>query len=47
MVVPPELAYGNVGYPPKVPPSATMVYELRVDGVKTIADDESGLGRKR
>ena len=31
MVVPPELAYGDTGYPPKVPPGATMVYELRID----------------
>jgi FKBP-type peptidyl-prolyl cis-trans isomerase len=34
MVVPPALAYGEAGYPPKVPPNATMVYELRVDGIK-------------
>lgn len=31
MVVPPELAYGKNGYPPTVPPDATMVYELRID----------------
>ncbi|CAI1508516.1 FKBP-type peptidyl-prolyl cis-trans isomerase N-terminal domain-containing protein [Serratia ficaria] len=31
MVVPPELAYGDTGYPPKVPPGATMVYQLRID----------------
>lgn len=31
MVVPPALAYGETGYPPKVPPNATMVYELRID----------------
>lgn len=31
MVVPPELAYGETGYPPKVPPGATMVYQLRID----------------
>ncbi|EPN2807058.1 FKBP-type peptidyl-prolyl cis-trans isomerase N-terminal domain-containing protein [Serratia marcescens] len=37
MVVPPALAYGEDGYPPKVPPNATMVYELRVDGVKAQA----------
>jgi FKBP-type peptidyl-prolyl cis-trans isomerase FkpA len=30
LVVPPELAYGDKGYPPKVPPNATMVYTLRV-----------------
>jgi len=31
MVVPPALAYGEVGYPPAVPPNATMVYTLRID----------------
>lgn len=31
MVVPAGLAYGAEGYPPKVPPNATMVYELRID----------------
>ncbi|MBH2784553.1 FKBP-type peptidyl-prolyl cis-trans isomerase [Serratia marcescens] len=34
MVVPPELAYGEAGYPPKIPPHATMVYELRVVDIK-------------
>lgn len=33
LVVPPEKAYGNDGYPPKVPPGATMVYKLRVESV--------------
>jgi FKBP-type peptidyl-prolyl cis-trans isomerase len=31
MVVPPALAYGEAGYPPKVPPNATLVYTLRVE----------------
>ncbi|EEI3024023.1 peptidylprolyl isomerase, partial [Salmonella enterica subsp. diarizonae] len=26
--------YGDGGYPPKVPPGATMVYTLRVEDVK-------------
>lgn len=34
LVAPPQLAYGDAGYPPKVPPGATMVYRLRVDNVK-------------
>ncbi|MFJ3001253.1 FKBP-type peptidyl-prolyl cis-trans isomerase N-terminal domain-containing protein [Serratia liquefaciens] len=34
MVVPPELAYGEAGYPPKIPPNATMIYELRVVDIK-------------
>ncbi|WP_163305900.1 FKBP-type peptidyl-prolyl cis-trans isomerase N-terminal domain-containing protein [Enterobacter ludwigii] len=33
LVVPPELAYGGQGYPPKVPPGATMVYSLRIRDV--------------
>ncbi len=35
VVAPPELAYGDDGYPPKVPPGATMVYTIRVEDVKT------------
>ncbi|AOP43468.2 FKBP-type peptidyl-prolyl cis-trans isomerase [Edwardsiella piscicida] len=34
LVVPPELAYGDDGYVPKVPPGATMVYILRVENIK-------------
>ncbi|WP_447870074.1 FKBP-type peptidyl-prolyl cis-trans isomerase [Serratia fonticola] len=30
LVLPPALAYGEKGYPPKVPPNATMVYTLRI-----------------
>lgn len=30
LVVPPELAYGEKGYPPDVPPNATMIYTLRI-----------------
>ena len=30
IVVPPKLAYGEKGYPPKVPPNATMVYDIRI-----------------
>lgn len=36
MVVPAALAYGDKGYPPKVPPNATMVYELRIDNSKAM-----------
>ncbi|VEW03687.1 FKBP-type peptidyl-prolyl cis-trans isomerase N-terminal domain-containing protein [Escherichia coli] len=35
VAAPPELAYGDEGYPPKVPPGATMVYTIRVEDVKT------------
>lgn len=30
LVVPPEQAYGEKGYPPKIPPYATMIYQLRI-----------------
>ncbi|MGU9760856.1 FKBP-type peptidyl-prolyl cis-trans isomerase N-terminal domain-containing protein (plasmid) [Serratia marcescens] len=30
LVVPPELAYGEKGYPPNVPPNSTMIYTLRI-----------------
>lgn len=33
MVVPPAMAYGDAGYPPLVPPGATMVYALRIRDV--------------
>lgn len=33
MVVPSALAYGDAGYPPLVPPGATMVYSLRIRDV--------------
>ncbi|MFK3844015.1 MULTISPECIES: FKBP-type peptidyl-prolyl cis-trans isomerase N-terminal domain-containing protein [Serratia] len=34
MVVPPSLAYGEAGYPPNVPPNATMVYTLRIENTE-------------
>ncbi|SFN65572.1 epidermal growth factor receptor substrate 15 [Izhakiella capsodis] len=33
LVVPPELAYGKKGMPPKIPPNATMVYHVRIVAV--------------
>lgn len=33
LLVPPELAYGSKGYPPKIPPNATMVYQLRISDI--------------
>jgi FKBP-type peptidyl-prolyl cis-trans isomerase len=35
MVVPPEKAYGDKGYAPKIPPGATMIYVLRIADVKS------------
>lgn len=34
LVVPPSLAYGDKGYPPDIPPGATMVYNLRIQDVR-------------
>jgi FKBP-type peptidyl-prolyl cis-trans isomerase len=34
IVVPPELAYGDRGQPPQIPPKSTMVYEITVQDVK-------------
>lgn len=42
LVVPSSLAYGDEGYPPRVPPGATMLYTLRVEGVKPVVEDTSG-----
>ncbi|NRH23410.1 FKBP-type peptidyl-prolyl cis-trans isomerase [Pantoea stewartii] len=30
LIVPPELAYGENGYPPKIPPGATMRYDIKI-----------------
>ena len=30
VVIPPNLAYGSEGKPPKIPPGATMVYTVRI-----------------
>ncbi|EEA5813300.1 hypothetical protein DI333_06235 [Salmonella enterica subsp. enterica serovar Oranienburg] len=46
LAVPPELAYGDRGYPPDVPPGAMMIYSIRVSDV--IPDrTESAVGRQR
>lgn len=34
MAVPPELAYGEQGRPPEIPPNSTMVYEITVVNVQ-------------
>ncbi len=33
-IVPPELAYGDEGYPPAVPPGASIMYTLRIADIK-------------
>lgn len=34
-VVPPELAYGDEGYPPSVPPGASLIYTLRIGDIQS------------
>ncbi|MEW5561996.1 FKBP-type peptidyl-prolyl cis-trans isomerase N-terminal domain-containing protein [Enterobacter asburiae] len=33
LLVPPELAYGDKGYPPSIPPGATLIYSIKVQSV--------------
>lgn len=42
LVVPPELAYGEKGYPPQVPPNATMIYSLRIAEMYPEPQGENG-----
>jgi len=34
VIVPPELAYGRRGNPPRIPPYATLVFELEIRSVE-------------
>ncbi len=46
LVVPSDLAYGDEGYPPKVPPGATVHYTLRVEDVK-FTTESTDQGKKK
>ncbi|ENR3787557.1 FKBP-type peptidyl-prolyl cis-trans isomerase [Salmonella enterica] len=47
LAVPPELAYGDRGYPPDVPPGAMMIYHIRVsDVIPAGPDNTAGRGQE-
>ncbi|ELG5397450.1 FKBP-type peptidyl-prolyl cis-trans isomerase [Salmonella enterica] len=47
LAVPPELAYGDRGYPPDVPPGAMMIYHIRVsDVIPAGPDNAAGRGQE-
>ncbi|KAJ8891482.1 hypothetical protein PR048_004010 [Dryococelus australis] len=39
LVVPPELGYGKTGAPPKIPPDATLVFQVELVKIERKSDE--------